>query len=168
MALDKEILSYFVEETTQVLAELTGVVEKLENYNGDFPSGLLEEFSQKIDRIMGAAKTMSLEAPGHLGFVRIGKIAELCKTIGMKAAQQKSPQLLPIYAAFWSDTIEVTQNLVSSIEDVATSEQIAKSFSVVLQKRLEWLLSRTDAEAARKSHEQKAQEVRDLIKSLGF
>ncbi len=168
MKIDTEILNYFKKESEEVLAELTVLVEKLEIVQGDFPSALLAEFSQKIDRIMGAAKTMSLEAPEHPGFQRIGRLAELCKVMGYKAAERKSAPLLPIFAAFWGDTIEVTQNLVRAVEDLPKTEQIAKSFSAVLQKRLEWLLQKTDPQAAAKSHEVKAQEAQELLKSLGF
>ena len=168
MKIDKEILTYFVDESNQVLTELAQIVEQLEETADQFPAMLLSDFSQKIDRIMGASKTMSIDAPEHMGFQRISKIAELCKLMGRKATEKKSTKLLPLYAAFWSDTIEVTQSLIASIEDVKKTEEIAKSFPAVLQRRLEWLLARTDPATASKSSEDRFQEVQDLLKSLGL
>jgi len=165
--LDPEILAYFVTESNQVLKELAGVVERLENSQDAFPADLMAEFSQKIDRIMGAAKTMSLQVPDHPGFMRIGKLAELCKTLGYRAAEKKSPELLPLFTAFWSDTIEVTQNLVNAINDMWKSEQIAVSFSVVLQKRLEWLFRQVAGDDAGAVTERN-KELRDILKSLGL
>ncbi|OFZ18068.1 MAG: hypothetical protein A2X94_02530 [Bdellovibrionales bacterium GWB1_55_8] len=171
MVIDKEILNTFVEETNQLLEELTTIVENLELANhqpGKFPVELMSDFSQRIDRIMGAAKTISMVAPQHPGFIRIGRLAEICKIIGYKAAETQSAQLLPIFAAFWSDTIEVTQNLVNAISDPRKTDEIVRSFPPVLQKRLEWLLSRTNATATQQQpFDQKAEEARKLLKSLG-
>lgn len=136
---------------------------------GKFPADLLRDFSQKIDRIMGAAKTMSLEAPDHPGFQRMGKLAELCKILGYKAAERQVPALIPIFAAFWADTIEVTKNLLDAVEDLAKTDEISKAFPRVLQKRLEWLASKVDpATAMGKTHESQAGEIKDLLKSLGL
>jgi hypothetical protein len=139
--LDKELLTAFQDESTGLLNELSAITEKLEDSakTGDFPTELLKEFSQKIDRIMGAAKTMGTADPGNLGLERISRLAELLKFIGYKAADQKNIKLLPIFAAFWNDAVSTCQELVSSLEDEAKTRKIAKEFLPILQKRLEWL-----------------------------
>ena len=168
MKINQEILGFFREESAQVLAELMIVVEKLESSRGAFPSPLMEEFSQKIDRIMGASKTIGLDAPNHLGLQRIGKLAELCKIMGYKAADKKSSALLPIFAAFWSDTIEVIEELLGALEDDQKTQQIVKSFSAVLQKRLEWLMAKIEPQKAAETVQENVKAVQDLLKSLGL
>ena len=171
--LDKDIVEGFRQESNALLAELIDVVDRIEVSQGEFPSKLLEEFSQKIDRIMGAAKTLVVSFGAHPGLERIGKLSELCKALGYQAASKKVTALLPLFAAFWSETIEVIQELLGELEDSARSEQIAKSFSAVLQKRLEWLAAKVaaapapgqTAEGALDAKTAEAQ-IRELLKSL--
>jgi len=146
--LDPEILESFREESAKVLAELTEVVEMLEKVRGEFPAKLLEDYSQKIDRIMGAAKTIQMTAPDNVGLKRISKMSELCKKLGYKAAERKIPQLIPIFAAFWADVIEVVEELINALEDPVETESIATNYSPVLQKRLEWLASKVSKDNA--------------------
>lgn len=137
--IDTELLQGFKEESNALVGELKSVVEKLEAPVPEFPTALFQEFSQKIDRIMGAAKTLSVEDPSHQGLRRIGAIAELCKYIGYKAAEQKQPKIVPIVAAFWSDVIGVTEDLLRSLEDETKTAQITQDFAPILGRRLEWL-----------------------------
>jgi len=168
--LDKDIVEGFRQESNALLAELIDVVDRIEMSKGEFPSKLLEEFSQKIDRIMGAAKTLVVSFGAHPGLERIGKLSELCKALGYQAASKKVTALLPLFAAFWAETIEVIQDLLAALEDSGRSEQIAKSFSAVLQKRLEWLAGKVaaapaPADAALDAKTAEAQ-IRELLKSL--
>src|SRR4051812_22031931 len=94
--MDKDILDGFKEEANQILKELDKVIESLELPHKDFPSQLLSEFSQKIDRIMGAAKTLGLEDPHHMGLKRISQISQICKALGYRAAEVKVLSLIPI------------------------------------------------------------------------
>lgn len=121
------------------MKELSAVVQKIENAEGSFPDALLEEFAQKIDRIMGAAQTLEMLAPGNLCLERVGKIAEVCKSIGYKAAKKKEIKVLPYCSAFWADTIELMEALLQNVEDPDKSAEISKKFSKILQGRLEWL-----------------------------
>lgn len=140
MTLEKELVEGFQDDCRTIIEELGDVVEKIEeSTSGAFPAPLLSDFSQKIDRIMGAAQTLSMADPEHQGLARIGKIAELCKRVGYKAAEQKDPRLLPIFSAFWADTIDVMEELVEGVNDVEVTKRVVQSFSKVLQGRLEWL-----------------------------
>lgn len=137
--MDKEIIEGFQTEAKEILSELSLVVEFLENVVSDFPADKLTEFAQKIDRIMGTAKTLEMESPNHAGLTRIGKIAELCKSLGYSASQLKIPEVIPIFAAFWADTLDIISELIESLEDERKTEAISNRFSLVLQKRLTWL-----------------------------
>lgn len=147
MSLDPDILNDFRDETNGLLSELNAIVMRLEDHRGDFPDALLEEFAQKIDRVMGAAKTLSLMQPDHLALQRIGKLAEICKSLGYKTAEKQAADLVAYLAAFWADTIDVIEDLVTHLDDAEKNAEIAKNFSTVLQKRLEWLTKKLDQEA---------------------
>ncbi len=144
MSLDSTILKDFADESKQLLKELETVVERLEVATGTFPEELLTEFAQKIDRIMGAAKTLQLMDPSHLGLASIGKLAELCKSIGYKAAEKKNLSLMPFFAAFWAETIETIDELLDQLQNLARTREIAESFPKVLQNRLAWLKARIE------------------------
>ncbi len=94
---------------------------------------------------MGTAKTLEMESPNHSGLIRIGKIAELCKSLGYSASQLKAPEIIPIFAAFWADTLDIISELIESLEDERKTEAISNRFSLVLQKRLTWLSDKMKA-----------------------
>lgn len=167
-SIDKEILNSFVEESKGLLVELHEIVDRLEITKGEFPSALLADFSQKIDRVMGAAKTMGMAAPDHIGLQRIGKLAEVCKILGYKATESHAIQAIPLFAAFWGDTIEVTDDLLSAIEDPVKTEKIAKTFPPILQRRLEWLASKLIPNQKTETTKSQIDDVKDLLKSLGM
>lgn len=167
--LDPEIVEGFKEETTQLMQELTQVVEKLEDQSDEFPSALLEEFAQKIDRIMGTAKTLSQMDPGHEGLVILAKFGELCKATGYKAAASKCVPLVPIFAAFWADTVDTIEDIVKNFEDEEKIKKITQEFSPVIHKRLEWLAKQVMTLTKDSGNEQQSQiQVDALLQSLGL
>jgi chemotaxis protein histidine kinase CheA len=137
--LDMDILRSFNEESRQLLDELSEVLGRIEQSKGEFPTALFDEFAQKIDRIMGSAKTIGVHVPSHQGLIAIGKLAELCKYVGYKAAQKKDVRLVPICAAFWADTLENLNTLMENLENQPRSAEIAQGFTDVIQTRLKWL-----------------------------
>jgi hypothetical protein len=147
MNIDPEILNEFKAESKGLLAELQGIVERMEEVESAsvFPEALLLEFAQKIDRIMGAVKTIALLEPNHEGLLLIGKLAEFCKVIGYKAAEKKNTAMLPIFSAFWADTIEVIESLLKCVENPEQTHKIAKEFPPILAQRLAWLKSKIES-----------------------
>ena len=169
--LDTEILNGFREESNQLTKELMDVVEKLEDVEKEdpFPGALLEEFSQKVDRIMGAAKTISMFDPDHQGLKRIAAIAELSKRLGYRAAEQKRSALVPIFAGFWADTTEVLQELIEVLDDEVESARLAKAFSSVVEKRLQWLSDQMTAQpVAGAPATDEAFDAADFLKNFQF
>lgn len=159
--MDKEIIDSFREESGPILDELEEIVEKLEDASGEYPSQLMLDFSQRIDRIMGTAMTVALDDPEHTGPARIGQLSELCKFMGQQAAATKRSELLPIFAAFWADTIEVIRELIKKLEDKEGCKSVANNYSAVLKKRLEWL-SKQSGKSLDPAQLQK------LLKSMGL
>lgn len=137
--IDKEILDGFRVEANELLGDLKNIVEKLEDSKDTFPKALLEEFANKTDRIMGAAKTFEQMAPGHPVFNQIAKFSELCKATGYKASTLNHLNLIPIFAAFWADTIDILEDLVLHCEDPEKVKEVTQSYIPTLQKRLVWL-----------------------------
>lgn len=147
MALDKEILNQFQIETNELIKELGKIVEGLEETDA-FPDKLLAEFAQRIDRIMGAAKTLLEMDSDHLGLQSIGRMAEICKLSGYKLAEKKLNALVPIVVAFWADALETIELLNNNLDDQTKTAEIVKSFSLVLEKRLTWLATKVDSSLA--------------------
>lgn len=145
--IDKDILADFQAEAKGLLTELNEVVESLEEESEEFPTALLEQFAQRIDRIMGAAQTLNQLDPNHQGLLRIGAIAQLCKRLGYKAAEYKTKPLIPLFAAFWADTLEVVEELIDAVEDEAKSKAVSQAFSSVVQNRLTWLSEKVQQHA---------------------
>jgi hypothetical protein len=149
LALDQSILSDFVTESKSLLEDLSTVVASLEAESPDFPEEDLKDFALKIDRIMGAVKTIVQldDAPAgreNQGLIAIGKLAEACKSLGYKAAEKKKAALMPFFAAFWAETIELISELLDHVDNREKTAELVKTHSPVLQNRLKWLLSKID------------------------
>lgn len=166
--LDPEILEAFKEESHQLMEELNVVVEKLEEWDGEqFPSALLEEFAGKIDRIMGTAKTLLETDPQNKGLALLGKLGELCKATGYKAAAAGFSPLIPIFAGFWADTVEVIEKVITHVEKNEETQKTAAQSGALLQNRLTWLAKQVEKLVPDKKEAQQSQsEVDALLESL--
>ncbi len=170
--MDAEIIAEFRAESNPLLVELGGYVEALEDFEGGaFPAETLENFAQRVDRIMGAAKTIGMTEPDHWGLQAMGKIAELCKYTCYQAAKLKLAALLPVFAAFLADAVEMLQELLDAIEDEARVQKARRTFAPVLQKRLEWLSQKVQQQGAAAGAPLAQggvdEEMRKILESLG-
>lgn len=159
----KEIVDGFCEEARGLLEELEQILEEIE----DSPSSSFkfEEFGQKIDRIMGAAK--SIDA------IKTGKICELGKVLSYKAAQSNDETLNGLVCSSLFDALDIVEKLIESIE--AKSEEDGGSISLeAFTGRLKWLSEKfSHIERASVSNGGGGGEVQDqssiddLLKDLG-
>jgi len=165
---DKDILDGFREESKTLVAELEETVESLEGARSEFPAQQLEEFAQKIDRIMGAAKTLLTMAPEHPGLKAIATLSEISKRIGYQAAKKKQQNVIPLFAAFWADMIESIDELLDLLDDPKKSDSYVKTSVKVLQSRLEWLSEKVGTPGGTTSTEDATQdpEIAALLASL--
>ncbi len=122
-----------------MISELRGVVEALEDHQGEFPKALLEEFANKTDRIMGTANTFASMAPEWTVFGHLGKFGELCKATGYKAAVLNNMALVPIFAAFWADTLDIMEEMITHVGDAEKLKGVTEGMGPILQRRLVWL-----------------------------
>lgn len=155
--MEQDILGYFVEETSQLLQELSATVEAIED-SEEFPENGLREFAQKIDRVMGAAKSLGGQSAG---VVFIARVSEACKTMGYQAAALKRSNLIPIFAAFWAETIEILSEVVEQLADAEACAATVEKHSSRLQNRLAWL-----AERVAPTNEEERNKVTALLKNL--
>jgi len=101
-----EILEEFYLEAIAIIGELYEILATIESAPANYKE--LENFGQKVDRIMGAAKSLELN--------QIGSISEFCKTISYKAAQSKNIDLSIVAVAFLFEAIEVMQEILENIK----------------------------------------------------
>lgn len=142
--LDASILNDFKEEANGLLTELNECVEELESPRTQFPVETLAKFSQRIDRIMGAAQTLQMMSGDHAGIARIASLSEMCKHLGYRATKANAPALIPLFAAFWADTIDLIGELIANLSDPTECEQIGVSQGKALLGRLQWLLGKVN------------------------
>lgn len=139
MSMDTEIIKSFKEEAKTILQELETVIDDLEVHTGSFPRDLLEDFANKTDRIMGTAQMFHTQYPAVEAFRLIGNFGALCKATGYKASTLNNESLIPIFAAFWADTVEIMNDLCMNIDKPEKLVEITKKNAPVLQRRLTWL-----------------------------
>lgn len=163
MELDKEILQDFQTESEGLMEELESVVEDLEDAagTGSFPDAKMKEFAQKVDRIMGTAKTLLMMGPGHPGITFLANICEMCKTMGYQAVALQRAPLLPIFAGFWAEAVEVMQEVLAALTAEDGGKSVLTTRSAHLEKRLQWL-----AEKVAPGNEAEKQKVIALLKKL--
>ena len=162
MQLDQEILTNFRTESLGLLDELEVLVEDLENAaEGSVPEAVLKEFSQKIDRIMGAAKTLQQFAPSHAGIAFIANVSGTCKSMGYQAAALRRANLIPIFAGFWAETVETLRETLTKLDSEEASKTFVAAQSGQLEKRLAWL-----SEKVAPGNEAEKQKVLALLKGL--
>lgn len=120
-----DILEEFCNDANQIIAELELILEKLEDSPEQYI--LLESYGQKIDRIMGAAKS--------LGYEKIGSLSESSKIISYKVAQTKNKEFIKIAVAILFDAVdainEILQNLIEKKEEIIDTSRENAVFSRV-------------------------------------
>jgi hypothetical protein len=99
----------------------------------------LEEFGQKVDRIMGSAKTMEMTCDNPDEFEMIGRYAELCKVIGYKGSQiDNNAELVNVTVGLLFDATETLEKLIEMVGKDHTMER-GQVISEPFLERLKWL-----------------------------
>lgn len=135
-AFDPALLSEFLRETYRLLDECETLLEQIESDFTQAPR--LEEFSNKIDRVMGAAKSLALMAEPQHPMHIIGDITGLCKVLSQRASNVSSQQrLFEVTIAFLLDAVEITRNLTKTLEDPQAS--VSTELKNVMVARTKWI-----------------------------
>lgn len=132
-----EIVQEFKDESLTLVEDLIKVLEAVEDDPSSSPQ--LEEFGQKVDRIMGSSKTMEMAVEDSGRYALIGNYAELCKSLGYKGSQiENNESLVNVTVGLLFDATETLQTLIESVDAQSTPE-LEEVFSAPFLERLKWL-----------------------------
>lgn len=172
MAIDKEILNDFLNESKKLVSESLLLLEKIE----DDPTQVrkLEEYGNSVDRIMGGAKSIALLVPPNHALHMVSDYAGLCKAVGYKASQiVGNDHFYNTCVALLLDATETLSELLDNLDK--SSEELKKSLSETFIERLRWVSNkfnsefRSSVDASGSSEKKLGQnEIDDLMKKLGF
>lgn len=106
----------FIEESQGILDGLAEPLGNLENGEGkpdDFA-----QVAQRIDGIMGCAKTLGIGTFAQIApaLSVISNLAEGCKALGYRASQLKQPEISKVVAGFVSEAVEM---LGAALQDLS-------------------------------------------------
>jgi hypothetical protein len=134
MEFDPELVQIFKDDSKPLLEELESILNQLEEATDlEAISASLEKYGQVVDRMMGAAKSLS--------FNRIGKLCELGKMVGYKSSQAKDENLNQIVIAFLIDATEHIKEMTAHLPE-SESEESKMAVSANLMSRLKWLVEK--------------------------
>ncbi len=162
-----DVLQEFLNESVELLDKLEVTLEDVED-NHDLSK--LEHFGQMIDRIMGAAKSVSEE--------EVGALCELGKVIGYKASQSQDKRLFDVVLAVLFDTIDILRLLFEKIEK-GEDRNLKDINTEAFLSRMKWLSEKfkdierssisIDGKQDYSETEKSTQnEIDSLLDSLGF
>jgi chemotaxis protein histidine kinase CheA len=117
--IDPEIVKDFVDESKVLIQDLLNLLESIE---GDFSQvEQLEEYGQKVDRIMGGAKSLAQMVPADHALHTIADYTALCKAVGYKASRIKNnPQFFDICVGLLLDATETLKDWMSKLQAGST------------------------------------------------
>lgn len=135
MAIDKEIIKDFVDESKALVEQLVVLLEDIE---GDFSKiRQLAEYGNVVDRIMGGAKSLALMATPDHALHMISDYAAVCKAVGYKASQiENNEQFYDICVGLLLDATENLGKLLDHIEE--TTAQLKQKIPQTFIERLKW------------------------------
>ena len=168
--IDKDIVKDFVIESKGIIQDLVDLLESIE---GDFSQvGQLEEYGQKVDRIMGGAKSLALLVPQDHPLHMVADYAALCKAVGYKASQiQGNAQFFDICVALLLDATETLSEWINNLGN-DSAEEMKNSFTSTFLERLRWVSNQFGADVrssvdAQKPKKMDQNEIDELLRKLG-
>lgn len=170
MSIDKEIVEDFVSESKILTADLLDLLEGIE---GDFSQvSKLADFGNNVDRIMGGAKSLALQAPADHAVHLIADYATLCKAVGYKGSQIKNnPQLYDICVALLLDATETLNLLFEKINE--KSHVLKAIIPEAFIERLRWISGQFGSNVSSSvgvgsSPKLQQTEIDDILKKMGL
>lgn len=164
--IDQDIVKDFAAESKAVLHDL---VDLLQNIEGDFSQvQQLGEYTQKLDRIAGGAKSLAFLVPSEHALHMIADYAALCRVVGDKTSQiDGNSQLYDICVALLIDATETLSEGIGALEGGGSAADLRNSFTKTFLERLRWVSNQfaTDSKASKKLDQN---EIDNLLKKLGM
>lgn len=172
MSLDKEIVQDFVDESKSLIEDLILLLESLEGHFKRVQE--LEDYGNRIDRIMGGAKSLALLADQNHPLHLVADYTALCKAVGYKASQIKdNEKFFDICVALLLDATETLDQMLGHMDQSA--EELKKSLSHTFLERVRWVSQqfsdefRGSVDAQNKESQKMSQDdIDELMKKLGL
>ncbi len=171
--LDKDILEDFVQESKEIVEDLLNILEQAD---GDFTKvRTLEDYGQKVDRIMGGAKGLGQLADEKHPIHWVADYSAVCKAVGYKSSQIVGQE--DFYNICVALLLDATENLMILINNLdSTTEEIKQILPQTFLDRLQWVAQKFSADyrmsvAAAPEAKQKPMdqsEIDILMKKLGI
>jgi len=170
--IDKDIVKDFVDESKVIIQDL---VDLLENIEGDFSQvSRLEEYGQRVDRVMGGAKSLAMMVPPEHALHTVADYAALCKAVGYKASQiDNNPQFYDICVELLLDATETLQDWIERLEADESAQDLKNSFTATFLERLRWVSNqfgadvRASVDAKKTTKKMDQNEIDELLRKLG-
>jgi hypothetical protein len=133
----KSLLDDFTSESKDIISSLQNLIEGLES--GVKNSSEFAHFAQRIDGIMGCAKTLGIDGlPGiEVPLAAVGNLSEGCKSVGYKASQIKDPALSRLVASFFAEALELLDEAIDDLKN-GTSE-VDSELALTIRDRIYWI-----------------------------
>ncbi|MCB0390680.1 MAG: hypothetical protein KDD58_05295 [Bdellovibrionales bacterium] len=136
-----EILEEFKLESEEILDEMLTLLEEVEEDPTLNPK--LEDFGQRVDRIMGSSSVLAMQNPSPL-LANITIYSELCKLIGYKCSQvDGNSELSKITVAFLLDATEMLQDFIQGLGQVP-EPSIKEALNEAFKSRLQMIAGKFD------------------------
>lgn len=165
--IDGSILNDFTSESLVLVDECIELLESIENDPSEVEK--LKDFANRIDRVMGGAKSLALMAPPDHPLNLIGDYCAICKSVGYQGAQiQNNDQFYNVVVALLLDAVEMTKELFAKMDKSVT--ELKKTFTTTFLERLKWISFQYDELEKKRSGGKKMEqnEIDALLKKLGL
>ncbi len=133
----RSLLDDFTSESKDIISTLQNLIGELES--GTRNSAEFAHFAQRIDGIMGCAKTLGIDGlPGiEIPLAAVGNLSEGCKSVGYKASQIKDPGLSRLVASFFAEALELLDEAIDDLRN-GTAE-VDSDHALKIRDRINWI-----------------------------
>ncbi len=171
MSIDLEFLKSFQKESMSLVQELMKILESCETSFRYVKK--LADYGQKVDRIMGGAKTLGLmtDEPEHI-LNKIGDYTALCKMLSYRAAEiEEDEKLYFLCVAVLLDATEALEQMFKLIL-VKPAVDFKQIVPQTLMERVKWIAAQIgqlgERNTKNKLGKMNQSEIDELVKKLGM
>ncbi len=133
----KSLVDDFTSESLQIVSDMQKLLDDIEA--GLKPHSDFAHFAQRIDGIMGCAKTLGLDGLENLKLplAAISNLSEGCKSLGYKGSQVKDQSIAAIIAGFMADALEILEQALDDLNSEIVTIDADQTNRI--KDRLTWL-----------------------------
>jgi len=174
VASDQTILDDFQAEARRLLVELHEVLKL--SRPGFSHRQTMGEFGQKVDRIMGAARTLPLNLSGEFQVLdQVSEYTSICKDLGYRCSQlDDNPQLYETTLQLLTEAIEILDQIFQ-VSFFSSSKKAAAILTSAKINKLKLVLTLFNREASGQDRASVAgaeklnqKQIDQLLKKLGM